>query len=220
MRCRAAPPTRCSAGRRWAGEAAPGRRSTVPRLARTAGLNKPATGSIPAGRVRPPNPRRRQRPMPRRCSAATAGSTARPSRWGRGRSGPRRGRRCPAATTPFGPSAGRGRSRALGEWRPRRPARGAEPSCCGARRPERRSPRPTGGARWASGGSAPFLSHQENRKGRARRLRHVVRIPRRSRVGAGRLRPNLHASLQQVRKGTTGCSTDRASRLGNLLQRP
>ena len=94
--------------------------------------------------------------MPRRCSAATAGSIARPSRRGRGRSGPRRGRRCPAATTPSrpsggrGPSAGRGRSRAgWAQWRPSRPARRAEASCCGARRPERRSPRPTGGARWA-----------------------------------------------------------------------
>ena len=77
---------------------------------------------------------------------------------------------------------------------------GLRPSCCGAWRPERRSPRPTGGARWASGGSAPFPSHQENRQGRARRLRHVVRVPRRSRVGAGRLRPNLHTSLHQVRR--------------------
>ena len=51
-----------------------------------------------------------------------------------------------------------------------------------------------------SGGSAPFLSHQENRQGRARRLRHVVRIARRSRAGAGRLRPNLDTSLHQVRR--------------------
>ena len=153
--------------------------------------------------------------MPRRCSAATAGSTARPSRRGRGRSGPRRGRRCPAATTPSRPSAGRGRSRARwAQWRPSRPARGAEPSCCGARRPERRSPRPTGGARWAPGGSAPFLSHQENRQGRARRLRHVVRTARRSRVGAGRLRPNLHTSLHQVRRDSAMAQLDPNDRPG------
>ena len=111
-------------------------------------------------------------------------------------------------------------ARALGTMAAEQASPRGEPSCCGARRPERRSPRPTGGARWASGGSAPFLSHQENRQGRVRRLRHVVRTARRSRAGAGRLRPVLHASLHQVRKGTTGCTTDRDSRLGNLLQRP
>ena len=111
-------------------------------------------------------------------------------------------------------------ARALGTMAAEQASPRGEPSCCGARRPERRSPRPTGGARWASGGSAPFLSHQENRQGRVRRLRHVVRTARRSRVRAGRLRPVLHASLHQVRKGTTGCTTDRDSRLGNLLQRP
>ena len=106
-------------------------------------------------------------------------------------------------------------ARALGTMAaPSRPARGASRPAAerGGRRGVLHGPPEAPGG--PSGGSAPFLSHQENRQGRVRRLRHVVRTARRSRVRAGRLRPVLHASLHQVRKGTTGCTTDRDSRLG------
>ena len=95
----------CFLGR---GEGPIGTARTDPLRARMARANRPTTGSTRARRVRTPNPRRQTRRPPRRCSAATAGSTARPSSRRRGRSKPFGGRRCRPATTPSRPFAGRG----------------------------------------------------------------------------------------------------------------